>query len=202
AKLRAKFADNKNDSGDEGEDLLAAQVPGGASKESSCSCWPSSCPRRGRERACTPWSSSGTRHGPAGRVSGPGAGVAGSQRRCPQEGGRGAGLPAAGANMHANLGGKKEALLSDLLQIAAWAQRAPVDEDDSAPAPRDGKAQTRLGMRHFLGQTLVAPLGEALFECQRFKSKENEAVSTAEGEMAFVAMYLRMYSKGGAQAAF
>jgi len=198
AKLRAKFADNKNDSGDEGEDLLAAQVPGGASKKLLQLLAEFVSAARKRESLHTvellgdmvPQD------------------VSLDLERALQDH-RDAALKkegevqeAAGANMHANLGGKKEALLSDLLQIAAWAQRAPVDEDDSAPAPRDGKAQTRLGMRHFLGQTLVAPLGEALFECQRFKSKENEAVSTAEGEMAFVAMYLRMYSKGGAQAAF
>merc|ERR1711879_360458 len=49
----------------------------------------------------------------------------------------------------------------------------------------------RLGIRAFVGRRLFAALGEALFECQRFKAKGNEAVDSAEGEMAFVAMYLR-----------
>jgi len=195
AKLRAKFADNRNDSGDEGEDLLAAQVSSGASKKLLQLLTEFVSVARKRENLHT--------------VECLGdlvpEDVALDLERALQDH-RDAALKqegdvqeAAGTNMHANLGGKKEALLSDLLQIAAWAQRAPAEEDDSAPASRDGKVQTRLGLRHFLGQTLVAPLGEALFECQRFKSKENEAVSTPEGEMAFVAMYLRMYSRGGAQ---
>lgn len=55
----------------------------------------------------------------------------------------------------------------------------------------DGLQPTRLGMRSLVNRRLFAALGEALFECQRFKSKENEAVSTAEGEMAFISMYIR-----------
>jgi len=47
------------------------------------------------------------------------------------------------------------------------------------------------GMRTYLGQQLFSSLGEALFECQRFKSKDNEAVATWQGECAFLAMYLR-----------
>jgi len=50
---------------------------------------------------------------------------------------------------------------------------------------------TRLGIRSYVGRRLFTALGEALFECQRFKSKGNEAVSTSEGEMAFIAMYVR-----------
>mmetsp|Transcript_96220 Transcript_96220/g.206515 ORF Transcript_96220/g.206515 Transcript_96220/m.206515 type:complete len:380 (+) Transcript_96220:68-1207(+) len=55
---------------------------------------------------------------------------------------------------------------------------------------------TRVGVRNYVGQHLLAALGEALFECQRFKSKENEAVSTPEGEMAFIAMFLRKQAAG------
>jgi hypothetical protein len=55
----------------------------------------------------------------------------------------------------------------------------------------DGMEQTRLGMRSYVNRRLFAALGEALFECQRFKSKENESVSTAQGEMAFIAYYIR-----------
>lgn len=58
---------------------------------------------------------------------------------------------------------------------------------------------TRLGVRSFVNRRLFAALGEALFECQRFKSKENEAVATAEGEMAFIAMYLRKQAKAMAE---
>merc|ERR1719382_1452578 len=54
-----------------------------------------------------------------------------------------------------------------------------------------GGATTRVGVRHYVGRRLAAALGEALFECQRFKSKDSEAVSSAEGEIAFIAMYLR-----------
>lgn len=57
--------------------------------------------------------------------------------------------------------------------------------------PEDGMQPTRLGMRSYVNRRLFAALGEALFECQRFKSKENEAVAAAEGEMAFIAMYIR-----------
>jgi len=195
AKIRAKFADNKNDSGDEGQaepqQGSAAQEAGAASqnlltllsefvsiartKENlhAVECVGEAVPEEvalDLERALQDHRDAATK-----------------KEVEIQE--------AAGSDMHANLHGKKEALLSDLLQIAAWAQRAPADED--APSNADpGRATTRLGLRHFLGETLVAPLGEALFECQRFKSKENEAVSSAEGEMAFVSMYLRMHSKG------
>lgn len=55
----------------------------------------------------------------------------------------------------------------------------------------DGMQPTRLGMRSYVNRRVFAALGEALFECQRFKSKENESVSSAQGEMAFIAMYLR-----------
>lgn len=50
---------------------------------------------------------------------------------------------------------------------------------------------TNIGIRSYVGRYLFEALGDALFECQRFKSKGNEAVSTAEGEMAFIAMYIR-----------
>lgn len=61
--------------------------------------------------------------------------------------------------------------------------------------------KTRLGVRSFVNRRLFAALGEALFECQRFKSKENEAVATAQGEMAFIAMYLRKQAKAAAEEA-
>lgn len=54
-----------------------------------------------------------------------------------------------------------------------------------------GEQVTRLGMRSYVNRRLFAAVGEALFECQRFKSKENEAVASAQGEMAFIAMYIR-----------
>jgi len=54
-----------------------------------------------------------------------------------------------------------------------------------------GCKKTHLDMRSFVNRRLFAALGEALFECQRFKSKENEAVATPQGEMAFIAMYIR-----------
>mmetsp|Transcript_77120 Transcript_77120/g.160555 ORF Transcript_77120/g.160555 Transcript_77120/m.160555 type:complete len:393 (-) Transcript_77120:219-1397(-) len=53
------------------------------------------------------------------------------------------------------------------------------------------QGESRLGMRSFVARRLFSALGEALFECQRFKSKENEAVATWQGECAFIAMYLR-----------
>jgi len=69
-------------------------------------------------------------------------------------------------------------------------------------APNEGGDDTtRLGIRSFVSRRLFAAIGEALFECQRFKSKDNAAVSTPEGEMAFVSMYLRKhaakFSSGG-----
>jgi len=54
---------------------------------------------------------------------------------------------------------------------------------------------TRMGIRRFVGRRLFAALGEALFECQRFKSKENEAVADWQGECAFLAMYIRKLAK-------
>merc|ERR1719335_2121465 len=54
---------------------------------------------------------------------------------------------------------------------------------------------TKMGLdiRTYVNRRLFAVLGEALFECQRFKSHGNEAVSTPEGEVAFVAMYIRQH---------
>jgi hypothetical protein len=73
-------------------------------------------------------------------------------------------------------------------------------ESESEPSVQDmlsgGDSQnsTRLGVRSLVNRRLFAALGEALFECQRFKSKENEAVSTAQGEMAFISMYMRKHA--------
>jgi hypothetical protein len=50
-----------------------------------------------------------------------------------------------------------------------------------------------LPVRGYFNRKASAALSEALFECQRYKSQENAAVMDAEGEMAFVAMYLRRY---------
>lgn len=50
-----------------------------------------------------------------------------------------------------------------------------------------------LDIRTYVNRRLFAVLGEALFECQRFKSKGNEAVSTPEGEMAFISMYIHQH---------
>jgi len=54
---------------------------------------------------------------------------------------------------------------------------------------------TRAGIRAFVNRRLFAALGEALFECQRHKAQENEAVLTPEGEMAFIAMHLRKHAE-------
>merc|ERR1711862_948921 len=67
---------------------------------------------------------------------------------------------------------------------------AKLEIDAMMPLEGEGAA-TRLGVRSYVNRRLFSALGEALFECQRFKSKENEAVATAEGQMAFIAMYLR-----------
>jgi hypothetical protein len=50
-----------------------------------------------------------------------------------------------------------------------------------------------LPVRGYFNRKASAALSEALFECQRYKSQQNTAVMDAEGEMAFVAMYLRRY---------
>jgi hypothetical protein len=72
---------------------------------------------------------------------------------------------------------------------------AAADDDDVQEL-----SSTRLGVRSFVNRRLFSALGEALFECQRFKSKENAAVSTPEGEMAFIAMCLRQHSSKAADA--
>jgi len=81
-----------------------------------------------------------------------------------------------------------DALKDQLDELATGPNAASVDELLDGG---NGMTQTRLGMRSYVNRRLFAALGEALFECQRFKSKENESVSTAEGEMAFMAMYIR-----------
>lgn len=71
-------------------------------------------------------------------------------------------------------------------------------------------AKLSLDIRTYVNRRLFAVLGEALFECQRFKSKENKAVSTPEGEMAFISMYIHRHiaeqkenaSKGGIRGGF
>jgi len=63
--------------------------------------------------------------------------------------------------------------------------------DGLLPGEEAANPASRLGMRHYVGSRLFAGLGEALFECQRYKSKDNEAVSTWQGECAFLAMYMR-----------
>jgi len=68
--------------------------------------------------------------------------------------------------------------------------------------PGEGLAEgggSHMGIRAYVGRRLFSGLGEALFECQRFKSKENEAVSTWQGECAFLAMYLRKMAKEEAE---
>mmetsp|Transcript_30667 Transcript_30667/g.56568 ORF Transcript_30667/g.56568 Transcript_30667/m.56568 type:complete len:392 (-) Transcript_30667:89-1264(-) len=70
---------------------------------------------------------------------------------------------------------------------------------EGGTAPESEGETTRLGLRSYVNRRLFAALGEALFECQRFKSKENEAVADAKGEMAFIAMYLRKQAKAMAQ---
>lgn len=65
------------------------------------------------------------------------------------------------------------------------------EDDLGQQLPGEQLSSTRLGIRSFIGRRLHDALGEALFECQRYKAKGNEAVSTPEGEMAFIAMYMR-----------
>ncbi|CAE7492598.1 csnk1a1 [Symbiodinium sp. CCMP2456] len=59
------------------------------------------------------------------------------------------------------------------------------------PGEEASQKPSFLGIRSYIGRRLHSALGEALFECQRFKSKENKALKTPQGEMAFLAMYLR-----------
>lgn len=66
---------------------------------------------------------------------------------------------------------------------------------ETADAGSTDDARTHLDIRAYVGRRLFAALGESLFECQRFKSKENEAVATWQGECAFMAMYLRKLAK-------
>lgn len=81
--------------------------------------------------------------------------------------------------------------MQELLQALEGHEK---EDFDVAAALANGADPTRLGIRSFVSRRLFAALGEALFECQRFKSKENEAVLTAEGEMAFIAMHLRKHA--------
>lgn len=97
---------------------------------------------------------------------------------------------------------KKRAHEEKGARTAFDALRDQMEELNKEPELKDdieailGKEQTevtRVGMRSYINRRLFAALGEALFECQRFKSKQNAAVSTAEGEMAFIAMSLRKH---------
>eukprot|EP00439_Symbiodinium_sp_Y106_P022327 s3934_g2.t1 len=59
------------------------------------------------------------------------------------------------------------------------------------PGEEASQKPTFLPIRSYIARRLHSALGEALFECERFKSKENKALDTPQGEMAFLAMYLR-----------
>jgi len=87
--------------------------------------------------------------------------------------------------------GAYDALKDQMAELNAGLGADPGASVDALLSGGDDMQQTRLGMRSYVNRRLFAALGEALFECQRFKSKENESVSTAEGEMAFIAMYIR-----------
>lgn len=50
---------------------------------------------------------------------------------------------------------------------------------------------TSMSIRSYIGRRLHSELGEALYECQRFKSKGNKALAQPQDEIAFIAMYLR-----------
>ncbi|CAJ1359518.1 unnamed protein product, partial [Effrenium voratum] len=54
--------------------------------------------------------------------------------------------------------------------------------------PGEDLRSTHMGIRSYIGRRLHAALGEALFECQRFKSKGNKALATPQDEIAFIAM--------------
>lgn len=57
--------------------------------------------------------------------------------------------------------------------------------------PGEDLRPTNMGIRSYIGRRLHAALGEALYECQRFKSKGNKALASPQDEIAFIAMYLR-----------
>ncbi|CAE7412053.1 CKL8 [Symbiodinium sp. CCMP2592] len=56
------------------------------------------------------------------------------------------------------------------------------------PGEEASQKPTFLPIRSYIARRLHSALGEALFECERFKSKENKALDTPQGEMAFLAM--------------
>jgi len=57
--------------------------------------------------------------------------------------------------------------------------------------PGEDLRPTSIGIRSYIGRRLHSALGEALYECQRFKSKGNKALINPQDEIAFIAMYLR-----------
>lgn len=81
-----------------------------------------------------------------------------------------------------------DAMKDQMLEIKTLMTK---EDDLGRQLPGEPLSSTRLCIRSFIGHRLHDALGEALFECQRYKAKGNEAVSTAEGEMAFIAMYMR-----------
>uniref|UniRef100_A0A7S4RAL0 Uncharacterized protein n=1 Tax=Alexandrium monilatum TaxID=311494 RepID=A0A7S4RAL0_9DINO len=97
------------------------------------------------------------------------------------------------ANEREELGARTaQDTLRDQLQELNEAIGAAAGTDPAASSlEEDSGDKTRLGIRSYVGHRLFAALGEALFECQRYKSKENEAVSTPQGEIAFISMYIR-----------
>jgi len=87
-----------------------------------------------------------------------------------------------------------QAQAEELRTVAEGAGKSDMTTEGLLPG-EEGDSAAHVGLRSFVGRRLFAALGEALFECQRFKSKENEAVATWQGEAAFLAMYLRKLAR-------
>lgn len=62
-------------------------------------------------------------------------------------------------------------------------------------AAGDTRISPNVSIRSYIGRTLYASLGDALFECQWHKAMGNQAVADGKGEMAFIARFLRRVLK-------
>ncbi|CEL92906.1 unnamed protein product [Vitrella brassicaformis CCMP3155] len=87
------------------------------------------------------------------------------------------------------------ALRSDAAEHAKRHHRSPLKYAERVATELDkGKApesKSVLPMRSYVDRSLNALLSDALFELQRHKSKGNEAVSDAKGELAFISLFMQ-----------
>jgi hypothetical protein len=106
------------------------------------------------------------------------------------------GEPASATEEELSMIREERATVQDASAVAPWTApgvEALLEAQGKELGGENPYGLSALPVRGYFNRKASAALSEALFECQRYKSQQNAAVMDAEGEMAFVAMYLRRY---------